>query len=56
MDPTREIVLTLTPSSSYVRTTNGFIFFVLNSEEFVLRDEGEVFHILDCFIMFDFFT
>jgi hypothetical protein len=51
-----KLVLTLSSLSGDVGTTEVLVLFVLNTEEFVLRDEGEVFHILDCFIMFDFFT
>ena len=51
MNPTRKFVPTLNPPLSYVGAANRFIFFVLNSEEFVLRDEGEVFHVLAYFEM-----
>ena len=43
MDSTGKSVLTLTPLSGNVRTPKTLVFFVLNSEEFVLRDEGEIF-------------
>ena len=39
MDSTSDLVLTLNTLRSHVRTTE---LFVLNTEEFVLRNEGEV--------------
>ena len=44
MDSTSDLVLALNTLRSHVRATDRLEFFVLNTEEFVLRDEGEVFH------------
>ena len=38
-----KLVLTLSSLSGDVGATEVFVLFVLNTEEFVLRDEGEVF-------------
>jgi hypothetical protein len=43
MDSTSQSVLTLSPPYGSVGATEALEFFVLNSEEFVLRNEGEVF-------------
>jgi hypothetical protein len=43
MDSTGQLVLTLRPFGGGVGATEVLILFVLNTEEFVLRDEGEVF-------------
>ena len=44
MDSTSDLVLTLHTLGGHVGTTDRLQLFVLNTEEFVLRDEGEVFH------------
>jgi len=44
MDSTSDLILTLQSLCGYVWTTDRLELFVLNTEEFVLRDEGEVFH------------
>ena len=38
-----KLILTLSSFSGDVGATEVFVLFVLNTEEFVLRDEGEVF-------------
>jgi hypothetical protein len=43
MDSTGQLVLALRPFGGGVGATEVLILFVLNTEEFVLRDEGEVF-------------
>ena len=43
MDSTGQFVLALRPFGGDVGATEVLILFVLNTEEFVLRDEGEVF-------------
>ena len=50
---TSKSVLTLSSLSGDVGATEVLVLFVLNTEEFVLRDEGEVFHVLAYFEMFD---
>ena len=42
MDSTSDLILTLNTLRGHVRTTDRLELFVLNTEEFVLRDEGEV--------------
>jgi hypothetical protein len=44
MDSAGNLILTLNTLRGHVRTTDRLELFVLNTEEFVLRDEGEVFH------------
>ena len=51
MDSTSDLVLALKTLRGHVRTTDRLELFVLNTEEFVLRNEGEVFHF---FIIFTF--
>jgi hypothetical protein len=43
MDSTSQFVLTLTSFGGSIGATKALVLFVLNSEEFVLRNEGEVF-------------
>ena len=43
MDPASDLVLALRTLTGYVGATNSLELFVLNTEEFVLRNEGEVF-------------
>ena len=43
MNSTGDLVLTLRPLSGDMGATEVLVLFVLNTEEFVLRDEGEVF-------------
>jgi hypothetical protein len=43
MDSASEFILTLTSFGGSIGAAERFVFFVLNSEEFVLRNEGEVF-------------
>ena len=50
MDTTSDLVLALNTLRGHVRTTDRLELFVLNTEEFVLRDEGEVFHFVIFFI------
>jgi hypothetical protein len=53
MDTTMgKLVLTLSSLSGDVGATEVLVLFVLNTEEFVLRDEGEVFqHFLLVFVI-----
>ena len=47
MDSTSDLVLALKTLRGHVRTTDRLELFVLNTEEFVLRNEGEVFHFVN---------
>ena len=47
MDSTSDLVLALHSLRSHVRATDRLELFVLNAKEFVLRNEGEVFHFVN---------
>ena len=53
MDSTSDLVLALHSLRSHVRATDRLELFVLNAKEFVLRDEGEVFHFLLNFLFIE---
>jgi hypothetical protein len=52
MYDTSDFVLTLSSLFGDVRAPDRFELFVLNAKEFVLRDEGEVFHFVNFSLKF----